>query len=143
MGYPALHKEVAAMIGQAKRLVTWFGKAERWGLLPALTALQSLTAQPGRRIPVPGVPAWQEECELLGITPEVVRQWRCRTQAEKDIRQMMGELPPRPHRSSPNQLEHYKQRLKLVVNKILTDDELDTDDELYRMAAHIAEEEEW
>jgi hypothetical protein len=143
MGYEALHKEVAGMISLAQRLVTWRGRAEHFGLLPALTALQQLTAQPGRRIPIPGVPSWREECELLGITAEVVRQWRSRTQSEKDMRMMLGEQVFKRPKHNPLDAKLTEQQLYKLVTSILNDEEIDPESQYYRIALAIAEDHEW
>jgi hypothetical protein len=86
LGYDKLHSELKKMLAQARRMTLWFNAAERRNLLPALFAMKELVAQPGRREPDPSKPNWEDECRLLGITPEVVRQWKSRTAAETDIR---------------------------------------------------------
>ena len=93
LGYDKLHKELVRMIGQSKRIAVWFDEGERTHLLPALVAMRDLVAQPGRREPDPDKPSWQEECLRLGITPELVRQWKTRTASEQQIRRMLGEEP--------------------------------------------------
>jgi hypothetical protein len=93
LGYARLHKELLKMISQSRRLMTWFDAGERLNMLPALLAMKDLVAQPGRREPDPSKPNWEDECRILGITPEVVRQWKKRTAAETDIRTIVGEKP--------------------------------------------------
>jgi hypothetical protein len=38
----------------------------------------------------------EDVCRSLGITPNLVRVWRCRTQANTDIRHLLGEQPAKP-----------------------------------------------
>jgi hypothetical protein len=70
-----------------------FNKHSRAKLLVALQALHDIAAQPGKREHDPDNPNWEGECELLGLTPELVRQWKHRTQSETDMRILAGELP--------------------------------------------------
>src|SRR5215831_18586765 len=59
--------------------------------LPALQAMHDKVAQPGRRgEPNSERPNWEDECRSLGLTPEIVRQWKRRTQADTDIRHLLG-----------------------------------------------------
>jgi hypothetical protein len=93
LGYDKLHRELQRMLAQAQRMTVWFNAAERLNLLPALFAMKEIVQQPGRREPDPNSPNWEDECRLLGITSDMVRQWKCRTAAETDIRHMLGEAP--------------------------------------------------
>ena len=96
MTYSELHRELKKMLGQAKRMTVWFNAVERVNLLPALLAMKEKVAQPGRREPDPNKPNWEDECRSLGITPDIVKKWKQRTQTESDIRHLIGEEPNRP-----------------------------------------------
>src|SRR5215475_15112552 len=86
-------------------------------------------AQPGRRCePNPRTPTWEEECRSLGITPELVRQWRRRIQAEFDIRHLLGEEPnkgggKRVEDKNALAAEHLQKLCKLVLSDREGDDE--------------------
>ena len=92
LGYARLHAELKWMLAQAERITKMFNAGSRHRLLPALYAMRELTAAPGQRSDIePDQPSWESECRLLGITAEQVRQWKCRTAAETDIRHLVGE----------------------------------------------------
>src|ERR1017187_4387451 len=74
LGYDKLHKEILKMVQQAEHATVWFNTDKQLRLLPALTALKGLVAQPGRRFVVTGQPGWEDECRSLGLTAEQVRQ---------------------------------------------------------------------
>jgi hypothetical protein len=97
MDYHELHKELMRLIKQSARTMRWFNVEKRDYLLPALAAMQKKVSQPGRRFPTSGMPDWQEECRLLGITAELVRKWKQRTASETDIRKMLGETEYQQH----------------------------------------------
>src|SRR6516164_5588062 len=135
MSYQELHRTLKEMLGQAQRLSVWFNAVERVNLLPALQAMHDKVAQPGRREPNPAQPTWEQECRSLGITPEQVRQWKRRPQADTDIRHLIGEErnPPgkRVEDRNARAAQHLAQLCKLV---------LDGDDEhAERLAAALAE----
>jgi hypothetical protein len=96
MTYDELYRILKEKFRQAQRISLWFGELERLGVLVALTAMHDKVAQPGRRIPNPNQPNWEDVCRSLGITPNLVRVWRCRTQANTDIRHLLGEQPAKP-----------------------------------------------
>lgn len=98
MPYQELHNELKKMIQQAKRLSIWFTAGERFNLLPALQAMHDKVAQPGRRTDLREAagPTWDAECQSLGITPELFRQWKRRTQTDTDIQHLLGEKPKEP-----------------------------------------------
>jgi hypothetical protein len=95
MSYEELYRVLKEKFRQAQRISLWFGELERAGVLVALQAMHDKVAQPGRRIPDPGRPNWEDVCRSLGISPNLVRVWRCRTQANTDIRHLLGEQPAR------------------------------------------------
>lgn len=138
MGYEKLFKEVDQMLKQGQRLLTWFGKDERIILLPALTALKNLCARPGRRIPIPGQPDWQETLLRLGLNHEQVKKWRQRTASETDIRTLVGEDRSN-HRTPPPSAAHVLKQLQLLSIAVLNGDE----DKAEMMAAAFAERYEW
>jgi hypothetical protein len=119
MDYPQLHRELKKMLAQAQRVITWFDSAERKNLLPALQAMHDLVAQPGRREPDPSKPNWADECQILGITPEMVRQWKSRTATETDIRRLVGEEPTQPRRSPQDRNREAVQTLQRLAQAVL------------------------
>lgn len=134
MGYEALHKELKRLVDHSKRDMVWLNKERAVQLLPALMAMQSMVAQPGRRNPTLGKPDWNEECRLLGITAAQVRQWKHRTAAEMDIRHLLGEDDQEPRtRQVPPSLE--LQKLQMLVRAVLENPDLGE-----RLALQIAEE---
>jgi hypothetical protein len=122
MGFEELLKALKAMLAQAGRMVTWFNKSERINLLPALQAMHDKVAQPGRRIPDPSKPNWEDVCRMLGITPNLVKQWKYLTQTETDIRHLLGEQPPQAKRTSANHTEALR-HLQELVTAVLNGDE--------------------
>jgi len=118
MGYAKLHRELLKMISRSRRLMMLFDAGERVNLLPALMAMRDIVAQPGRREIDPSKPNWDDECRILGITPEVVRQWKRRTAAEADIRKLIGEKPAKPGAkdvSTAQALKHLRSLVEAVV----------------------------
>jgi hypothetical protein len=120
MGYKKLHKHLISMLNQAHRISRWFNAAERLDLLPALMAMRDLTAQPGRRDPESNpIPDWNEECHLLDINANVVRQWKHRTATDSDLRSVLGEEPSRPGKRSgsgdADAIRHLQRLVKFVV----------------------------
>ena len=91
MGRIKLRREVKNMLAQQARIMALFNKHSRAKLLIAMQALHDIAAQPGKREHDPDNPNWEGECELLGITPELFRQWKHRTQSETDMRILAGE----------------------------------------------------
>jgi hypothetical protein len=116
MGYAALHRELIRMLKQAQRQVAWFNLDERAKLLPALQAMHNLVAQPGRRIADPDKPNWDDECRLLGISPDLVRKWKQRTAADTDIRVLLGEKPKPGQKPSASEATRH---LKALVEAVL------------------------
>ena len=121
MSYHELHQKLKEMIGQAQRLSVLFNAVERVNLLPALQAMHDKVAQPGKRgEPDPKKPTWEEECRSLGITPELVRQWKHRTQTETDIRHLLGDKPNKPGEPAKDNnamaAKHLQQLCQLVLN---------------------------
>jgi hypothetical protein len=134
MGYERLHRELKKMLAQAERMTKWFNAAERINLLPALQAMHDLVAKPGQREPDPTKPNWEDECRLLGITPEQVRQWKSRTASETDIRHLLGERPKEPG-APPESISHIKRHLEDLARAVLDGN----DDRAERLAAMAAE----
>jgi len=137
LGYQKLHKQLAKMMSQTHRISRWFDAGERLNLLPALMAMRDLTAKPGRREPNSShVPDWTEECYLLGINANVVRQWKRRTAAETDIRHLLGEEPNTPKRAgggnaNADAVKHLQRLVRAIVNG--------SEEEAERLALAIAE----
>jgi hypothetical protein len=115
----------------------WFNAAERTNLLPALQAMHDLVAQPGRREFNPDQPNWEDECRLLGVTPEMVRQWKCRTAAETDIRHLLGEgdKPPGKKDSRTARNAQAVKHLYTLVTAVSDGD----DKQVEKLAAAFAE----
>ena len=90
--------------------------------LPALQAMHDKVAQPGRRgEPNSERPNWEDECRSLGLTPEIVRQWKRRTQADTDIRHLLGEEPKKPGKGATEDrnalaAKHLEQICRAVLN---------------------------
>jgi len=137
LGYQKLHKQLVKMIAQTQRISRWFDAGERLNLLPALMAMRDLTAKPGRREPgISPVPDWTEECSLLGISANVVRQWKHRTAAETDIRNLLGEEPTTPKRAgggtgNADAVKHLQRLVRAILNS--------SEDDAERLALAIAE----
>ena len=127
MSYEQLLATLKDMLAQAKRVNVWFSAIERVNLLPALQAMHDKVARPGQRIDRgerdPAQPNWSDVCRSLGISPDLVRVWRQRTQAHTDIRHLLGEQPPTP-RISPGQRNREAVRhLQVLVTTVLNGDE--------------------
>ena len=135
MSYDELLKELKGMLGQARRINVWFSVIERVNLLPALQAMHDKVARPGRRNPDPNKPNWEDICRILGITPDVVRMWRMRTQANTDIRHLLGEQPPKPKVSQEQMNKEALKHLQQLVTAVLTGD----DEQAEAIAAALAE----
>jgi hypothetical protein len=120
LGYARLHAELKRMLAQAERITKMFNAGSRHRLLPALYAMRELTAAPGQRSDIePDKPTWESECRLLGITAEQVRQWKHRTAAETDIRQLVGEeraLRAKTEPSNARALEHLARLTAAVLD---------------------------
>ena len=100
MTYEQPHRTLKKMLSEAQHLSISIDAVQRLKLLSALQAMRDKVAQPGRRgEPNPNKPSWEDECRMLGISPEVVRQWRRRTQVNDDIRHLLGEEPYRRENS--------------------------------------------
>jgi len=80
-----------------------------------LQALHEIVAQPGRRTVDPTRPNWDEICEQVGITPEMVRHWKQRTATETDIRRLLGEQSPSPGKREPDKLAEAFKELRRIV----------------------------
>lgn len=139
MGYDKLHRELLRMIREAERTVVQFNQSKQIQMLPALTAMKTLVAKPGRRFVVPGQPGWEEECRSLGIDPATVRQWKKRTGTEMDIRALLGESSE-PKKKEAAVLDEARtltyHRLVKLTKLILNG----KDDEAEKMAHSIADE---
>lgn len=135
MSYQELHRTLKEMLGRAQRLSVWFNAVERVNLLPALQAMHDKVAQPGRREPNPGQPTWEQECRSLGITPEQVRRWKRRTQADTDIRHLIGEEPNPPGKRVEDRNAQAAQHLAQLCKLVLDGDE----EHAERLAAALAE----
>jgi hypothetical protein len=137
MPYLELHNELRRMLQQAQRLSIWFNAEERLNLLPALQAMHDMVAQPGRRTDrrESTDPTWEDECRSLGITPELVRQWKRRTQADTDIRHLLGEEPSRPGERGAASNAQAVQHLQAICTAVLRGDDLKAE----RLAAAFAE----
>ena len=137
LGYERLHKQLKKMLAQTHRISRWFDAGERLNLLPALMAMRDLTAKPERREPNSStVPDWTEECYLLGISANVVRQWKHRTAAETDIRHLLGEETSIPKsgggtNTNSDAVKHLQRLVQAVVNG--------SEKEAERLALAIAE----
>ena len=139
MSYQELHRELKHMLGRAQHLSVQFEAVERVNLLPALQAMHDKVAQPGRRgEPNPRTPTWEEECRSLGITPELVRQWRRRIQAEFDIRHLLGEEPNKPGKRVEDKNALAAKHLQQLCRLVLSDREGD-DVRAEQLAAALAE----
>jgi len=136
LGYEKLHSKLKTMIAQANRMATWFNVDKQLRLLPALMAMKSLVAQPGRRFPKEGQPSFEEECRLLGLSAEQVRQWKHRTATETDIRALLGEEGNKPRsRAIPAPTAEYH-KLMMLTKAVLDGD----DRKAEKLAQAIAEE---
>src|SRR6202035_1571246 len=133
LGYEKLHEELLRMLQARRRMVVWFNAAERSNLLPALMAMRDIVAQRGRREIDPDRPSWAGECTRLGITPEVVRQWKFQTASEQDIRHLIEEEQRIPRRRKPP--DQTKRHLAALVQAII-----DGDDKRAEQLAHRFQE---
>jgi hypothetical protein len=123
------------MLAQAQPLVLWFNSDERAKLLPALQAMHELTAQPGRREPIPDQPNCEEGYIMLGLTPELVRQWKRGTGAEQDLRILLGEKPTKKVQSQADRNAHAVKHLEELVRAVHDGD----DDKAERLTAAFAD----
>jgi hypothetical protein len=135
LGYERLHRKLLSMMKQAQRMMLWFNAAERTNLLPALMAMKELTAQPGRREPDPNRPNWEEECALIGISPDTIRQWKVRTAAEADIKTLVGEEKTAGGKSDGPTVSQLKRQLALLSQAVITQD----DERAEKLATAFAE----
>jgi hypothetical protein len=122
LGYVKLHKEILTMVQEAERTTAQFNTDKQLCLLPALTAMKSLVAQPGRRFVVAGQPCWEDECRSLGLTAEQVRQWKKRTASETDIRALLGEEKNPPKQRAPALSQEYR-RMVMLAQAVVNGDE--------------------
>jgi hypothetical protein len=123
MTYDELLRVLKEKFRQAQRISVWFGELERLGVLVALQAMHDKVAQPGRRIPDPNQPNWEDVCRSLGITPNLVRVWRCRTQANTDIRHLLGERPVKPGEKQADGNSQIRRHLAELCKKVLYGEE--------------------
>jgi hypothetical protein len=114
LGYEKLHKELLKMVEQAERSTVRFNTDKQLRLLPALTAMKSLVAQPGRRFLVAGQPGWEDECRSLGLTAEQVRQWKKRTASDMSIGALLGEEKSQPKKCAPAMTQEYRRMVMLA-----------------------------
>jgi len=114
LGYERLHREILKMVQQAERMSTCFNEDKQLRLLPALTAMKSLVAQPGRRFVITGQPGWEDECRSLGLTAEQVRQWRKRTDSDLSIGALLGEEKNPPKKRAPALTQEYRRMVMLA-----------------------------
>jgi hypothetical protein len=84
MDYKQLHAKLEKLL-QVETSLAKDAMGELWAVrveqVAALDAMHKLVAQPGRSVHLDPAVNWQQECELLGITPEQVRQMRKRYKA--------------------------------------------------------------
>ena len=86
MDYDTLHKLLVKLLEETKQRHISLSITRAMHLLPALDAMRSMVAKPGRRSDTTGeVGGWQDECHLLGLTAEQVRKWRQLSAAEDFI----------------------------------------------------------
>jgi hypothetical protein len=124
MSYDELHKTLKEMLGQAGRLTRWFSAVERVNLLPALQAMHDKIAQPGRRVPDPDKPNWDDWCRSVGLSPTIVRMWRMRTAANTDIRHLLGEEPVQKAKFTQEQKNREAvKHLRLLCTEVLNGSE--------------------
>jgi hypothetical protein len=127
MDYDELLRVLKDKFRQAQRLSLWFNELEKLGVLVALQAMHDKVAQPGRRRdlaePDPKKPTWEDVCSMLGITPNLVRVWRCRTQANTDIRHLLGEEPPRPGAKQPDSASEIRHRALRLAKAVIRGEE--------------------
>jgi hypothetical protein len=139
MSYEELFQELKRMLARAGRQMVWFNRAERVNLLPALQAMRDKVARPGRRSdlagPNPSQPTWEDVCRMLAISPDLVKKWKRRTQAETDIRYLLGEEPTKPKKSQEEQNRDAVKHLRLLVTEVLNGSEETAD----RLALALAE----
>jgi hypothetical protein len=135
MSYEELYRVLREKFRQAQRISLWFGELERAGVLVALQAMHDKVAQPGRRIPDPNQPNWEDVCRSLGITPNLVRVWRCRTQANTDIRHLLGEQPPKSGEKQADGASEVRRHLADLCKAVLYGE----DERAERMAMSLAE----
>jgi transposase-like protein len=134
--YEELFRKAKEMLKQEQRLVNWFNAAARVDLLPILQALHDQVAQPGRRgEPDPNKPNWEQVCRLLGITPELVRQWKRRTQTDTDIRHLLGEEDNKPGTRVEDKNALATKHLQQLCSLVLSGDDIQAE----RLATAIVE----
>ena len=116
----SVHELLITMLAKAQNIIRSFNAGECVYLLPALLAMRDLTAAPGRRKPNGNsIPDWTEESYSLGLNPDVVRQWKCRTAAEYDIRHLLGEEPSTPKASDAARNAEAVKHLRRLVQAVL------------------------
>lgn len=125
MGYDGLHKELTRLLDAARETSISFAAMTQLEILPAIEALRELTAQPGRRVPDPSRPSFSDALYSLGLTPEVVRTWRRRTESDREIEERLIGKPKKAtgkaaqRANSAAALKH----LATLVNAVLNGDE--------------------
>jgi len=134
-GYAKLHKELSKMVLEAERTTVRFNTDKQLRLLPALTAMKGLVAQPGRRYLVAGQPGWEDECRSLGLTAEQVRQWRKRTASDMSLGVLLGEEKNPPKKRAPALTQEYR-RMVMLAKAVVDGEEAKAD----KIAQAIVEE---
>jgi hypothetical protein len=122
IGYDKLHKELLKMVQEAERTTVQFNTDKQLRLLPALTAMKSLVAQPGRRFLVAGQPGWEDECRLLGLSAEQVRQWKKRTASDMSIGTLLGEEKNATKKRAPALTQEYR-RMAMLAKAVVDGEE--------------------
>ena len=123
MSYEELLEKLKEMLAQAQRLTAWFNAGERLKLLPALQAMHDKVAQPGRRVPDPDKPNWADVCRILGLTPDLIKKWKQRTQTETDIHHLLGEDFRKSAKGKPDDPQALKKQLGLLCTAVLNGEE--------------------
>ena len=121
-GYAKLHKELLKMVQEAEHTTVQFNSDKQLRLLPALTAMKSLVAQPGRRFVITGQPGWEDECRSLGLTAEQVRQWRKRTASDMSIGVLLGEQKSPSKKRAPALTQEYR-RMAMLAKAVVDGEE--------------------
>src|SRR5215471_12622451 len=126
MEYDELLGALKEKFRQAQRISLWFNELEKAGVLVMLQALHDKVAQPGRRRdlagPDPESPTWADVCGILGITPNLVRVWRSRTQANLDIRHLLGEPVPEPGKKVEDTVSELRASLRRICTAVVYSD---------------------
>jgi hypothetical protein len=137
LGYDRLMKRIRSQLREAERMGRMVNKAKQVQVLPAITALKNLTAQPGRRITKEGFPTFEESLLLLELNPATVRGWKFRTAAEMDIASLLGEEKKAPVKRSPSSTTEH--RRLITIARLLRNGNID---KALELAERILEENE-